>query len=109
MHATKLVNKKLLIFFKKYKHLKMCIASSLGENIFISNEKILSTPALKGTGVLKNSTKKVYRWWKAKDFRVTVFSNGSSGKSFAGFDTYFVLMEQLASPSNKWSTLRKLS
>ena len=48
MPATKLVNKKLLIFFKKYKHLKMHIAWPLwAKNIFITNEKILSTLALK--------------------------------------------------------------
>ena len=34
------------------------------------------------------------------------FSNGSSRKSFTSFDTYFVLLEQLASLSDKCSTLK---
>ena len=64
MHATKLVNKKLWIFFKKYKHLKARIAyTSLAKNVFLPNEKIFSTPALKGTGVSKNSTDKAFMWW----------------------------------------------
>ena len=35
------------------------------------------------------------------------FSNGSSRKSFTSCNTYFVLLEQLASLSNEWSTLKK--
>ena len=34
------------------------------------------------------------------------FSNDSSRKSFTSFDTYFVLLEQLASLRNEWSTLK---
>ena len=63
-YSTKLVNKKLLIFFKKYKHLEMHFAqTSWVKNIVIPNEKMLSTLALKGTGVLKNFTNKVIMWW----------------------------------------------
>ena len=36
------------------------------------------------------------------------FSNGSSRKSFTSFNTYFVLLDQLASSSYKSSTLKKL-
>ena len=54
MHATKLANKRLLISFKKYKHLKMRITLTFWvKNIFMFKKKILSTPVLKGTGVLK--------------------------------------------------------
>ena len=38
---------------------------------------------------------------------IVFFSNGSSRKFFTSFDTYFVLLEQLASPSNNWSTLKQ--
>ena len=34
------------------------------------------------------------------------FSYGSSRKSFTSFDLYFVLLEQLASLSDKWNTLK---
>ena len=37
------------------------------------------------------------------------FSKGSSRKFFTSFDTYFVLLKQLPSLSNEWSTLKKLS
>ena len=55
MHAAKLVHKRLLVFFRKHKDLKMGIAYPVwAKNVSIPNEKVLSTPALKGTGVLKN-------------------------------------------------------
>ena len=63
MHATKLGNKRLLISFEKQKDLKMCIAKSLwAKNVFTPNEQMLSAPALKGTGMLKNSINKVIIW-----------------------------------------------
>ena len=46
----------------------MCIAQRfLTKYIFIPNEKMLSSPVLKGTGVLKNSTYKLILWWYAND------------------------------------------
>ena len=112
MHATKLVNEKLLIFCKKYKHLKKrnahCL-TSLGKNIFIPNQEILLTLALKGIGVSKNSTIKPAGGSKQTTSELLFFSNGSSRKSFTSFDTYFVLLEQLTSLSNKWSMLKKSS
>ena len=70
-----------------------------------SNEKSCSTLALKGIGVL-NSSCKVFMRWQANDFRITVFSNGSSRKWVTSFDL-FVLLEQLASLSSDEYTMRK--
>ena len=47
MHATKYVNKRLLISFKKY----IQAFENGAKNVFIPYKKILSTPALKETRV----------------------------------------------------------
>ena len=82
MHETKLGNKKLLIFFKKYKHLKMRIAYPFwAKNVFIPNEKIPSTPVLKGPGVLKIPRIKSSCGGKRTTPWSLFFSNGLSRKS----------------------------
>ena len=63
MRVSKLVNKKLMISYQEYKHMKMSIAQPLwAKNVFKPNEKRLSKPVLKGIEELKNSTNKVFMW-----------------------------------------------
>ena len=54
MHAAELVNKRLLISFKKIQGFEnVHRLTSLMKNALIPNKKILSTPALKERGVKK--------------------------------------------------------
>ena len=54
MNVTKLVNKKLMIFCKKYKHMEMRYAYPIwAKNVFMFNEKRHLTPAQRNRGVKK--------------------------------------------------------
>ena len=55
-----------------------------------------------------NSTNKAFMVWQANDFEVIVFFNSSSRKSIRPTSCdAFVLLEQLASPSEEWILLNK--
>ena len=60
MHATKLVNKKIIDFLQKIHAFENAHRlTSLVEKHHKPNRKRFSTLAMKGTAVLKNSTNKV--------------------------------------------------
>ena len=108
MHATKLVNKKLLNFLKRFKHLKMRITLSYwAKNVFISNEKRFLTPSLKGVKKIplimllcggKRTT------LESQFLLLVRQENRLQASRHTGIS--FVLLEQLASLSDKWSTLK---
>ena len=109
MHATKLVNKRLLISFKTTQRFENLHGLNSGRKTSLYlTKKYSSHPHLKEPGCLKIPLVKSSCGGKqtTSEFGVTVFFYWLVNESFTSFDTYLVLLEQLALLSNEWSMLK---